>query len=370
MVFEVDYSDRLSRLSSFFRIVLILPAWVFLLVAAYVFYGAVLAGWTAVFWRKRYPSWLFSAASGYLAYGSRVGAYGALLTDRFPSFEPSESPVHLEYATPPGRQLSRWRVLFWKNVLILPHLFVLQFLAIGVYVAVVLSWFAILFTGRYPRGLFSFVSGTMRWHLRIAGYFLSFNDRFPPYALSAEAGPASNGTTVASGVLGLIGGTATAVLIGVAIAAANEPQIVDADYDQLQQGRGATTLTFTDTAGERVSIRLARIYDPGDQKVPAAKAGSRERVVVFEWSVDNEQGAALPINLDDFALTTRGIDVTVKHKPLLVLVNGENVPESVAEESKNGTVLAAFVIPASGEPVSLRVRTSFAGTGGIEYRFR
>ena len=119
MVFEVEYPERLSRLTTFFRVVLILPAWVFLSLLGYMIVGAVFAGWTAVFWRKRYPSWLFAAASGYLAYGSRVGAYGALLTDRYPSFEPAESPVRLEYATPPDRQLSRWRVVFWKSVLIL-----------------------------------------------------------------------------------------------------------------------------------------------------------------------------------------------------------------------------------------------------------
>ena len=369
MIFEVEYAERLSRLKTFFRIVLVLPAWVFIVVSGYVFYGAVFAGWTAVFWRKRYPSWLFSAAAGYLAYASRVGAYGALLTDRFPSLEPSESPVRLEFSTPPDRRLSRWRVILWKSVLILPHLFVLQFVALGVYVVVILSWFAILFTGRYPRGMFSFVEGALRWQFRLAGYFLSFNDRFPPYSLSATAGPASQGTTVTSGILGFIGGSVMAVLIGVAIAVANDPQVVDADYAQLQQGRGTETLTFTDTAADIIEFQLVRIYDPGSQKVPEARAGRGERVVVFEWLIDNEQRTAFPVDLLDFNLKASNGDATLSYRPRVVLVNSENVPEVIDAESTNGVILVAFIVPSQAEVVSVRVRPSFTGPGGVEYRF-
>ena len=77
-------------------------------------------------------------------------------------------------------------MLFWKFVLLIPHFIVLWFLMLAVFAVTVIAWFGILFTGNYPRGLFQFVVGIQRWYWRTAGYLMSFNDRFPPYALSAR----------------------------------------------------------------------------------------------------------------------------------------------------------------------------------------
>ncbi len=72
-----------------------------------------------------------------------------------------------------------------KWFLAIPHYIVLLFLGIAAIVSIVIAWFAILFTGRYPRGLFDFVVGVFRWCLRVVAYvFLLTTDRYPPYSLS------------------------------------------------------------------------------------------------------------------------------------------------------------------------------------------
>ena len=370
MRFEVDYAEQLSRAKTLFRIVLLLPAYFFLSLAVYVFYAAIVAGWTTVFWRKKYPSWLFAAASGYLGYSGRAFAYFALLTDKFPSLDQDENPVQLEYDFPKQGRLSRWRVLVWKLVLILPHLFVLSFLLLGVYVVVILAWFAILFTGRYPRGMFAFVVGVMRWHFRVFGYVASFNDRFPPYALSAEAGPATTGATVASGVIGFFAGTGIAVLMTVATVVASRPRTDDVDYAQLQQGRDTSVVTYANTADEFVTFRLLRVYDPGDKQAPTVKPGRGERVVVFEWSVDNEQPRDFEFGTSLAKLKATSNETAKNYPARILLVNGEKAPELIEAKTAGGIILAVFVIPADAHVDSLRIKPPFAGTGGLEYRFR
>jgi len=112
-----------------------------------------------------------------------VGAYGALLTDKYPSTVDEQS-VHLEIDYPNvERDLNRWLPLV-KWFLAIPHYVVVAVLAIGAVFAVVIAWFAILFTGRYPRGLFDFVVGVGRWALRVQAYaFLLVTDRYPPFTM-------------------------------------------------------------------------------------------------------------------------------------------------------------------------------------------
>jgi hypothetical protein len=114
-----------------------------------------------------------------------VGAYLALMDDRYPSTDDHQS-VHLDYTYPDAaRDLNRWLPLV-KWFLAIPHYVVLFFLSIGAFVAVILVWFAILFTGRYPRSLFDFVEGVFRWSNRVAGYaFTLVTDQYPPFSLDA-----------------------------------------------------------------------------------------------------------------------------------------------------------------------------------------
>lgn len=205
---SVDYPERLDRVTSAFRLIWVIPIAIVLSalsaqatstvtivnttgqvvtqvnrtgggVAAGLFAATLLM----ILFRRRYPHWWFDFALQLSRFSARVGAYLALLTDRYPSTEDEQS-VHLDLDYPDAeKDLNRWLPLV-KWFLVIPHLIVLAFLGLGAVVAVVVAWFAILFTGRYPRGLFDYVVGVGRWALRVQAYAtLLVTDEYPPFAL-------------------------------------------------------------------------------------------------------------------------------------------------------------------------------------------
>lgn len=207
---EVDYPEHLDRLTTFFRLIWIIPIAIILglisgasqTVTRTVFLneagevvritretvGGLVGGLaTAValmlIVRRRYPRWWFDFSRELARFGARVGAYAALLTDRYPSTVEEQS-VHLEIDYPNVEtDLNRWLPLV-KWLLAIPHYIVLSVLTVASFFAVILAWFAILATGQYPRALFDFTVGVGRWWLRVAAYaFLLVTDRYPPFSL-------------------------------------------------------------------------------------------------------------------------------------------------------------------------------------------
>ena len=199
----VDYPDReLNRLTTFFRIFTVIPIAIVLgtvgggsfhvgraesgativAVGGLLFAGPLLM----ILFREKYPLWWQDWNRELLRFMNRVGVYLALLDDAYPSTD-EEQAVHLELPRVSVRtqgQLNRWLPLV-KWFLAIPHYVVLLFLWIGAVIVVIVAWFAILFTGRYPRGLFDFVVGVIRWHNRVAGYALILvTDRYPPFRLA------------------------------------------------------------------------------------------------------------------------------------------------------------------------------------------
>ena len=136
-----------------------------------------------ILFREKYPRWWFDWNLELTRFSSRVTLYAALLDDRYPSTDEQQA-LHLDIAYPDvPEDLNRWLPLV-KWLLAIPHYIVLFFLGIAAFVSVVIAWFAILFTGRYPRGLFDFVVGVGRWSVRVAAYaFLLTTDRYPPFSL-------------------------------------------------------------------------------------------------------------------------------------------------------------------------------------------
>jgi len=200
--FSVDYPGRpLDRLSTAFRIFLVIP------IAIVV--GAVSGGtwqWTysndttavavgaggllffgpllMILFRQKYPRWWFDWNLELARFTNRVGVYLALMTDRYPSTDDHQS-VHLDYVYPDAeRDLNRWLPLV-KWLLAIPHYVVLLFLDIAALVVVVVAWFFILVDGDYPRAMFDFVEGVIRWNVRVTGYaFTLVTDRYPPFRLA------------------------------------------------------------------------------------------------------------------------------------------------------------------------------------------
>jgi hypothetical protein len=177
----IDYpTTELDRLTTFFRLIWVIPiAIIESLLSSVVWVATAFM----ILFRQRYPRWWFAYSLELTRFNTRVGAYLALVTDQYPSTE-DEQAVHLELDYPNVTQdLNRWLPIF-KWLLAIPHYIVLFFVYIGVVVAVVIAWFAILFTGRYPRSLFDFVVGAMRWTLRVNAYaFLLLTDTYPPFSL-------------------------------------------------------------------------------------------------------------------------------------------------------------------------------------------
>jgi hypothetical protein len=196
----IDYPDRpLNRLTTFFRIFTVIPIAIILaLVNAGIIDFSEMSGWDwqyaaggilflatllMILFRQKYPRWWFDWNIALVKFSTRVGAYIGLLTDVYPSTDEEQS-VHIEIPYPDvPKDLNRWLPLV-KWLLAIPHYIVLACLAIAAIFCVVIAWFAILFTGRYPRGLFDFVVGVSRWGLRVGAYaFLLTTDQYPLFSL-------------------------------------------------------------------------------------------------------------------------------------------------------------------------------------------
>jgi len=201
--FSIDYPDRdLNRVTTAFRIFVAIPILVVLAAVSATAWqsGSGRGGDTAVaagaggllffgpllmiVFRQKYPRWWFDWNLELQRFSNRVGAYLALTDDRYPSTDDHQS-VHLDYAYPDAaNDLNRWLPLV-KWFLAIPHYVVLFFLWVAAIVVVVIAWFAILFTGRYPRGMFDFVEGVIRWNNRVIAYALVLvTDQYPPFRLA------------------------------------------------------------------------------------------------------------------------------------------------------------------------------------------
>ena len=199
--FDVDYPDReLNRWSTAFRIFAAIP----ILILAATIGGTSYANWGGhatnasittvglltlpvvlmIVFRQKYPRWWYDWNLELMRFLNRIGVYLSLLDDRYPSTDERQS-VTFDMPYPDAKNgLNRWLPLV-KWLLAIPHYVVLVFLGIAAFAVVVFAWFAIIFTGRYPRGAFDFVVGVTRWYNRVLGYaFALVTDEYPPFRLS------------------------------------------------------------------------------------------------------------------------------------------------------------------------------------------
>jgi len=204
VTFDVDYPEReLDRVTTLLRLFALVPIAVVLALVSgpsvggdpgthyhqhhFLAAGGYVTAATALMllFRRKYPRWWFDWNLALARFSTRVTAYVALLRDEYPSTDEAQA-VHLEIPYPDApRELNRWLPLV-KWLLAIPHYVALAFVGIAALVCIVAAWFAILFFGRYPRGLFDFVVGTLRWSLRVLAYaFLLTTDRYPPFSMAA-----------------------------------------------------------------------------------------------------------------------------------------------------------------------------------------
>jgi hypothetical protein len=200
---SVDYPDRdLRKLTTFFRLFMAIPIWIILVLLGNAVFTCTDDPWgfqwfglglfiflptlLMLVFRQKYPRWWYDWNIAIARFATRVLAYLALLRDEYPSTD-EEQAVHLDIPYPNAAEdLNRWLPLV-KWFLAIPHYIVLFFLLVAAVVIVIVSWFAILFTARYPRDFFDFVVSVFRWYLRVAAYaFLLTTDKYPPFRLGEQ----------------------------------------------------------------------------------------------------------------------------------------------------------------------------------------
>jgi len=181
--FDIEYPEQLSRWLIFVKWLLAIPHFLILYALSAVANVITFIAFFAILFTGRYPRGMFDIVVNIYRWQENVFAYYALFRDDYPPFswEAGKYPVTFEVDYP--ESLSRW-MIFVKWLLAIPHIIVLLFLYIVALVVWVIVWFAILFTGKFPRGLFDFLVGVSRWSLRVNAYaVLLLRDDYPPFSL-------------------------------------------------------------------------------------------------------------------------------------------------------------------------------------------
>jgi len=203
---KVEYPERLSRLTTFFRLFMLIPQGFVIMFVSIAAYVIMFLAWWAILFTARYPEVFFNFIAWWLRWYARLGGYAYLLTDKYPPFsgrEEADYPIIFEVEPP--EKLSRlttffrfpiiptwtwtpwdqWR-LQWQSApgmpMAIPHYIVLWFISIAGGVILFLSWWAILFIGRYPRVFFDFIAWWFRWGMRVTGYIYLVTDKYPPFS--------------------------------------------------------------------------------------------------------------------------------------------------------------------------------------------
>lgn len=324
--------------------------------------GIVIAIWATILVRGRIPLWLFDFQVGYNRFSTRAASYFLLLTDRYPAFE-GAWVVDYDVDYPEG--VSRWKLLFWKILASIPHFIVLFFLWIAVLFCVFIAWFAILFTGKYPRGLHSFVAGVLRWGARVTAYVESLTDVFPPFSMSEDAEPATN--EIPSLVLGSV---ITGIIIaGVGLGAAvlyrygTESETVTVSREDALTG----TLAGADVEYDDIVFELVQVEDEAAGGPLSASSG--RRLVAVTVNFLTTRGRESELDDDDLPRRrSRSADVDEnkvrlktdekEHDPVLLTVDGLIAPVDV-RPLETAVIVAYFDVPEDEEIEEVRAYTTF-----------
>jgi len=356
--YNVQYPEKLSRLLIFVKWLFVIPH--FLIVNALSTVSGVVGfiAWFAILFTRRYPKGLFELVVGFNRWGANVAAYAGLLRDEYPPFstDPGRYPVGYEVEYPEG--LSRW-LIFVKLLLVIPHYIVLYTLAVIAVFIWIIGWFAILFTGRFPRGLFNFIVGLIRWNYRVSAYASLMRDEFPPYSFSAEAKPGSGRTIALSAVGGLI---IVPVVIGSIVAVSTiEPETREVAVRYADARAGYQTIPV-EVDGNYVT--LLSVEDPADVRRPVQpRAG--HRFVRFEIEVWNYNSLFTSVSRENLELK----DTQGRH----------STPETVGDFSPTGGIVVSgdtvvvqvvFEVRDSADPATLTYAPGFAAYFPIGERVR
>ena len=360
--FDVEYPERLSRLLIFVKWWLLAIPQLLIVYALSTVSGVIgFVAWFAILFTRRYPKGLFEVVVGFNRWGANVTSYTGLLRDEYPPFatDPGRYPARYEVDYP--EKLSRW-LIFIKWLIAFPHYIVLQILWFIAFLMWFIAWFAILFTGRFPKGMFDFIVGVMRWNYRVSGYTSLLRDEFPPYSMAAKAGPGTRRSVILSAIAGLV---VVPAFIGGFIALStldySETHEVQVRYSDALAQRSTVPIDV-----EGTEVVLLGAEDPvslGQTRTP--RAG--RRYVRFELEITNFDSLFTSVDRQTFALKdSRGRE----HHPALVqgvalggqVLSGETVTVGVVFEVPLGVQPSSFTYSpgfAAFFPIGERVRFEF-----------
>jgi hypothetical protein len=181
--FDVEYPERLSRWKIFVKWLLIIPHIIVLYLLGLVAYLITFVAWLVIIITGNYPEGLFKFVVGVFRWSANVNAYILLMRDEYPPFTMEGGHYAVTFDVDYPERLSRW-LIFVKWLFVIPNLIVLMVLVLAYEITLLIAWFAILITGRYPKGLFNFAVGVTRWNLRVTAYVYLLRDEYPPFSLS------------------------------------------------------------------------------------------------------------------------------------------------------------------------------------------
>jgi hypothetical protein len=182
VTYDVEYPEKLSRWLIFVKWLLIIPHIIVVYVLSIVGGLLTLIAWFAILFTGRFPRGMFNFVVGYYRWTYNMSAYVYLLRDEYPPFSLESLRYPVTYQVEYPEKLSRL-LIFVKWLLVIPNAIVLYFVTLAWLVTTIIAWFAILFTTRYPRGLFDFAVGVMRWNARVNAYIMLLRDEYPPFSL-------------------------------------------------------------------------------------------------------------------------------------------------------------------------------------------
>ncbi len=340
---DVDYAERQSRWKALLRLPLSIPLLIF---SALLQGGVALTIWAAILVSGWIPTWLFTFQVAVNQWQLRAAAYFLILTDGYPPFE---GDYAIRYDVQYPNALSRWRLVIWKFITSVPHFIVLAILALTLVAVMPISWFAILFTGRFPQVLHGYVSGILRWGARVQAYFLSLTDEYPPFSLSADAGSGSQRSYVLASGVGVL--TIAGAIAGVAIflATVGEQVTTEVSYEALLAGE--VTPEETRAVVTSAAIELTGATDSADELFPFLAPETGYRFVQFDFTIENVRPTSGP----DLRATCFSLEDTAGDKyDAQLLVIGGQVSDLMLDKHEVADALVLFEVPEAERPAELR----------------
>ena len=340
VAFDVEYPAKLSRLRTLSRLLLAVPQLLVIYALGTVVGIVTFIAWFAILFTRRYPKGLFELVVSFNRWTANVHAYMALLRDEYPPFSSDPGRYAVTYDVEYPEKLSRW-LIFVKWFLVLLHQIALYFLGLFAFLTDIIAYFAILITGRFPRALFNYIVGVMRWYYRVTAYSSLLRDEFPPFSRRADAGPGSGRAIAVSAVMIFpVGFGLLAAFVGVALLVGS----ITSSTERVSV-RYADVLAGASTAPVGIEGNLVVLLSGEDRfAVPGAFRQPRAgyRFVQFELEITNLDSSFTSINLQHFGLKDtqgRGQEALLVQAPPLDrgrIQRGQTERVGVVFEVRNG----------------------------------